>query len=199
MGSKKVTLTIDGVDANEKKSSTKIQYVNPNISDDVMRTFANKCAAISTDTHTATTKTTDEDITTATTPKPKLSLIVDSDPLAEMYLDPEEDFMDTYNAAKYPSGMVSLPTLTVSITIWIDDNVEVGAFKNVNNFVSAGYTSPTEDGYNIGVCIASDDSQHHGLCRAEVIFYFSETETTAATQYKFTITRTAGEATFVQL
>ena len=65
MGNKKVTLTIDGIDASNKKSSTKIQYVNPNASDDVMRTFANKCAALSTDTHTATMKTTDEDITTA--------------------------------------------------------------------------------------------------------------------------------------
>ena len=196
---KKVTLTIDGVDASNKKSSTKIPYVNPNASDEVMRTFANKCAALSTDTHTATTKTTDEDITTAATPKPKLTLIVDSEPLAEMYFDPADGLVYTYHAAKYPSGMVSLPTLTVSSTIWIDDNVEVGAFKNTNNFVSAGYTSPTEDGYNIGVCIASDDSQHHGLCRAEVIFYFSETETTAATQYKLTVTSTAGEATFIQL
>lgn len=74
MGNKKVTLTIDGVDANEKKSSTKIQYVNPNIDDSVMLGFATLCAGLSTDTYTGTTKTTDEDITNTPMVKPDLEV-----------------------------------------------------------------------------------------------------------------------------
>lgn len=76
MGNKKVTLTIEGVTQADKKTSTKIPYINPNISDDVMRTFAQKCAALTDDTHTGTTKTIDEDITTAETEKPKLNLML---------------------------------------------------------------------------------------------------------------------------
>ena len=59
----KVSLTIEGTDTAGKKTSTKIPYVNPNISNDTMKTFAEMCAALSTDTHTGTTKTTEEDIT----------------------------------------------------------------------------------------------------------------------------------------
>lgn len=59
----KVSLTIEGTDTAGKKTSTKIPYVNPNISNETMKTFAEMCAALSTDTHTGTTKTTEEDIT----------------------------------------------------------------------------------------------------------------------------------------
>lgn len=76
MGNKKVTLTIEGVTQADKKTSTKIPYINPNISDDVMRTFAQKCAALTDDTHTGTTKTIDEDITTAEAEKPKVTLLL---------------------------------------------------------------------------------------------------------------------------
>lgn len=59
----KVSLTIEGADAAGKKSSTKIPYINPNISDTTMKNFAEKCAALSNDTYIGTTKTTEEDIT----------------------------------------------------------------------------------------------------------------------------------------
>lgn len=59
----KVSLTIEGTDATGKKSSTKIPYINPNISNETMKDFAEKCAALSADTYIGTTKTTEEDIT----------------------------------------------------------------------------------------------------------------------------------------
>lgn len=59
----KVSLTIESTDTAGKKTSTKIPYVNPKISNDTMKTFAEMCAALSTDTYKSTTKTTEEDIT----------------------------------------------------------------------------------------------------------------------------------------
>jgi len=59
----KVSLTIEGTDAEGKKSSMKIPYINPNISNETMKDFAEMCAELSTDTYTGTTKTTEEDIT----------------------------------------------------------------------------------------------------------------------------------------
>lgn len=59
----KVSLTIEGTDAEGKKSSMKIPYINPKISNETMKDFAEKCAALSNDTYTGTTKTTEEDIT----------------------------------------------------------------------------------------------------------------------------------------
>lgn len=195
MGSKKVTLTLDGVDTANKKSSMKIPYVNPNVSDDVMRTFANKCAALSTDTHTATTKTIDEDITTAETPKPQLTLEVDNTELARVQFD---NTGAAYRFAKFPNTIGALPKLTVDITAWDDNDREVGAFWGPNNFVSAGFARLYGD-YIIGVCTMSEPGGSRYLDYAVVNFHFGETETTAATQYRLTITRNAGEATFVQV
>lgn len=59
----KVSLTIEGTDGEGKKSSMKIPYINPNISNETMKDFAEMCAELSTDTYTGTTKTTEEDIT----------------------------------------------------------------------------------------------------------------------------------------
>lgn len=59
----RVSLTIEGADASGKKSSTKIPYINPTISNETMKDFAEKCAALSNDTYIGTTKTTEEDIT----------------------------------------------------------------------------------------------------------------------------------------
>lgn len=59
----KVSLTIEGTDTTGKKTSTKIPYINPTISNETMKDFAEKCAALSDDTYVGTTKTTEEDIT----------------------------------------------------------------------------------------------------------------------------------------
>ncbi len=196
MGNKKVTLTIDGLDSNQKKSSTKIQYVNPNASDDVMRTFANKCAALSTDTHTATTKTTDEDITTAETPKPKLTLEVDSTELAKLAVTSEGTSAEF---AHVPIGFRTndLGLYTVSL-IW-DDNGQLYVFDPTaptSRYIMAGYVSTTSFG---AACRFVEEGSHGFDGNLTVDFYFSETNTTAATHYQLTITKTAGQATFVQL
>lgn len=60
---KQVSITIEGADTSGKKTSTKIPYINPNISDTTMKEFAEKCAALSSDTYIGTIKTTEEDIT----------------------------------------------------------------------------------------------------------------------------------------
>lgn len=60
---KQVSITIEGADTSGKKTSTKIPYINPNISDTTMKDFAEKCAALSSDTYIGTIKTTEEDIT----------------------------------------------------------------------------------------------------------------------------------------
>lgn len=59
----RVSLTIEGADTSGKKTSTKIPYINPTISNETMKDFAEKCAALSADTYIGTTKTTEEDIT----------------------------------------------------------------------------------------------------------------------------------------
>lgn len=196
MGSKKVTLTIDGVDANEKKSSTKIQYINPNISDDVMRTFANKCAAMSTDTHTATTKTTDEDITTAETPKPKLTLDIDSPKLAELAAN------DTATAAVFAYIPLAYtfqtrPKLMVDICC-VDESLGQYAFDPnapTDRYATAGYINR----HGVGAACKFHETEGREFTQLTIDYYFAETETTAATQYRLTITKTAGEATFAQV
>ena len=170
MGSKKVTLTIDGLDANQKKSSTKIQYVNPNASDDVMRTFANKCAALSTDTHTATTKTTDEDITNAETPKQKLPLTLNT---ADTFLfnmsnpsiggERNTDIFDQTN----------LPVFTYKVE---------GDAGLLYNFCVSVY----ETGGH--VCYATGASEIESTSETVTLtIYFEETATTAATTAQIVI------------
>lgn len=163
---KKVTLTIDGIDANEKKSSTKIQYVNPNISDDVMRTFANKCAALSTDTHTATTKTTDEDITNATT-KPKLSLTFFNANTPQLS-QPGASFLFT---------QTKLPNFTYKL----EAEDPSSSLANVGLSV---YTVGTRINYNL--CLQQEWGSSVGTPMMLTI-YFDETETTAATTVQITI------------
>lgn len=59
----RVSLTIEGIDPNGKTSTNKIAYVNPTLSNNIMKTFAEKCNALTNDTYIGTTKTTEEDIT----------------------------------------------------------------------------------------------------------------------------------------
>ena len=190
MGSKKVTLTIDGLDANEKKSSTKIQYVNPNVSDDVMRTFANKCAALSTDTHTATTKTTDEDITNAATPKPKLTLTMPSQLPAKLNLTSLSTETNTmyvlFNEESLPNFVYRIEQprdfydSCVAITVY---NAEIGATSDPSYYV------------RIVAMLKSVPSAEGNVT---VTIYFDETETTEATTAQVTIPIT-GNATLTIL
>ena len=179
MASKKVTLTIDGIDANEKKSSTKIQYVNPNVSDDVMRTFANKCAALSTDTHTATTKTTDEDITTAAPTKPKLTVTLDTGDgsAPRFYSDHDESVTDTgRRLLRLPTGMSNVP-----FSMKMDNQV---ASYFILQFC---YSSINPGG--VTAWWRWDDDGYYEAAVATIDFYFEETETTAATNYRMTISK----------
>lgn len=171
---KKVTLTIDGIDANNKKSSTKIPYVNPNASDDVMRTFANKCAALSTDTHTATTKTTDEDITNAATPKPKVAL-PDFNTYANLTNIKEAE--GSYNAAL--SSGDHFPNFTYYVDMPSDWTDIQATFTVYNQKSSAAllkmlaYVKPDMPGTVTG--------------EATITIHFDETETTAATTAVITV------------
>lgn len=198
MGSKKVTLTIDGIDANEKKSSTKIQYVNPNASDDVMRTFANKCAALSTDTHTATMKTTDEDITTAATPKPKLTLTVETQNLATLQLNSSTSFWNTvavwnstkenfpkiYCAYSYTKGSWTMTDLTKFFSFGVEQILDMSSPSNCQLKIFLEKETP---------------SSPNATDTLTVDFLFTETPATQETIYRLTVTVNAGEATFVQL
>lgn len=196
MGSKKVTLTIEGLDANEKKSSTKIQYVNPNASDDVMRTFANKCAALSTDTHTATTKTTDEDITTAPTQKPKFTFPIDENGLANLQLGKSDTILwesiAVWNSTKanlpkiyctysYTQGNVTYTDLSMKFGFGVEQMLDMADPSNCRLMI---YLAK-------GTLTADDVLTADFLC--------TETPVTRETMYRLTITGTAGEATFVQL
>lgn len=58
----KVTLQIDGTDANGKKTSEKISYVNPEATDNQLKQFAQQLMALTTTTRTGLKKTTEEDI-----------------------------------------------------------------------------------------------------------------------------------------
>ena len=196
MGSKKVTLTLDGVDQANKKSSTKIPYINPNVSDDIMREFANKCAALSTDTHTATTKTTDEDITTAVTPKPKLTLEVNNTELAKLAMTSEGT---SATFAFVPMGFNTNDLRLDINAIIFDENGGIYVFDTTaptSRYVMAGYVSGTSFG---AACRFVEEGDHVLDSNVTVDFYFSETSTTTATNYRLTITKTAGQATFVQL
>lgn len=187
MDNKKVTLTIDGLDANQKKSSTKIQYINPNASDDVMRTFANKCAALSTDTHTATMKTTDEDITTAATPKPKVSVTLTTSATATL----------TYNYVKQQSSGVNfgtlfnernLPSYTYKIA-WLDNDDAKDLFL-LNLFDdNDGGTSRPMGMVFYSAYMLEDPRSRDEFGPTQFTICFEETDTTAATAVQVLISQ----------
>lgn len=70
MADKTVSITLNGIDSSDKKTSSKIAYVNPNLDNATLAQFGSMCADLSTDTNTSIVKTTDEDITGATTKTP---------------------------------------------------------------------------------------------------------------------------------
>ena len=195
MGSKKVTLTIDGIDTNEKKSSTKIPYVNPNASDDVMRTFANKCAALSTDTHTATTKTTDEDITTATPQKPKFTFPVNENGLANLQVGKSDSIL-LETLAVWMSTKANLPKIYCAYG-YTENGMTYNDLAMTFGFgVEQILDMSDPSNCQLKIYLAKNS---HTDATLTVDFLCTETPVTRETMYRLTITGTAGEATFVQL
>lgn len=166
MGNKKVTLTIEGIDQVDKKTSTKIPYINPNISDAVMKTFAQKCAALSDDTHTGTIKTVEEDITNAAT-KPKLTLTLANDAKSALMFSRSSDGSYLFSGTTLPAFTYKLEAANTTIL----DSYFVNFFQSNDRIRFGAHTT-----------ISSTTTE-----TVTATVYFEETDTTAATTAQIVI------------
>lgn len=188
----KVSITIEGTDTAGKKTSTKIPYINPTISDDTMKEFAEKCAELSADTYIGTTKTTEEDITNGSgASKPKYELTLNAEDLADIVLGDE-------------ASQGELPVLaTASTVVPFSTRMQLLSPNNVD----ATYIGIRLKAYAIAafndqneLTFAYNFQQVIGAGAETVIvdFMFDETATTAATTYRLT-TKMDKATTFVQV
>ena len=184
----KVSLTIEGADTSGKKTSTKIPYVNPKISDDTMKTFAEKCAALSTDTHTATLKTTEEDITTGTG-KPKFTVTINTTSVEAI------TFGQKTNAKPLFYGVEGdKPQLTTEYHCEQEDGTIVNVIAPTIVF-AASWQESTK---NVNIFSDTTGASAFQLTKLIADLHFAETDVTAETTYRLTIAD--GETTtFVQL
>lgn len=173
----KVSITINATDGNQKKTSTKIPYVNPQTSDTVLKEFAEMCADLSSDTYVGVTKTTETDISDGGSSK----------------------LVPTISWQNPSGGTIKFATLyqqlnSMKFTYCI---FEIGrvTFEQGTTFAVKS-TFPTiggvavinEDGYaqlQLGICAEELDSTP---ADGTITVYIPETDTTVATTAVMTVT-----------
>lgn len=203
----KTSATITYVDTNGGKGTKSITDISPTADSGAIKDFCVALNALSTNTISTIDKIEKTDITTTTT-KPKLSVEINNVGLGNLAISssfvtaligslPQKTTKPelTYNALFYSHADEDDPDSEI-ITEQFPNNLPVE--DNDYSFFQGGYIHNTIEVQQESVhasCISTDEV----IFKITVDYMFAETDMTAATTYRLTITKTAGEATFIQL
>ncbi|MBR0061776.1 MAG: hypothetical protein IJP68_09905 [Selenomonadaceae bacterium] len=203
----KTSATITYVDANGGKGTKSITDISPTADSGAIKNFCVALNALSTNTISAINKVEQTTITNATT-KPKLTVQVNNPVLSTFAISSS---FATALIGSLPQNTTK-PELIYNALFYYhsdsedpDSEIIVEQFPNNlpiqdgdYSFFQGGYAYNTIEVQQESVyasCISTDEV----IFKITVDYMFAETDMTAATTYRLTITRTAGEATFVQL
>lgn len=191
----KISANITYLDSNQNKGSKAITDINPTADNSAIKDFCTGLLGLTTNTLSQIERVEKTDITNATE-KPKLTLEVDNTELAKLAVTSEGT---SAQFAYFPMGFnTNTLRLDVRTIIW----EESGNFyvfdptAPTSRYIMAGFASHRSIG---AACRFVEEGAHEYDSNLTVDFYFSETNTTAATHYQLKMTKTAGQATFVQL
>lgn len=198
----KTAATITYIDANGSKGTKSITDISPMADNGAIKNFCTALNALSTNTISTINKVEQTTITNATV-KPKLTLTILTENLATLAISTSN------SQALIATIEATRPALTTAALFYYPDNEG----DPEANWIETPYpnTNPTADneyayftgGYDtvfnqnsIGAsCVATDTT----ISKIVVDYMFAETDSTAATTYRLTIRKTAGDATFVQI
>ena len=181
MADKTVSITLNGIDSSDKKTSSKIAYVNPNLDNATLAQFGSMCADLSTAPNSNIIKTTDEDITGATTKTP-IEFREGQAPPATLpwstitsEMSSSGEYSDMYYISSYDST-TRPPEFRYTVHLNCNVNIDgVGVNANIHFETVTFYL------YRVSDFEPSEDF--------DVKLFIPETETTAAATVTIHITR----------
>lgn len=168
MANTKVSITINATDSNQKKTATKIPYVNPQASDDVLKTFAEKCAELSSDTYTGTTKTTEEDITDATNqPTPWVS--VDATTIQQKHVSNGFYIIQAGTAQQRLLLQFANPLTGLITDEAFYNGIVVSGYKPIDYSIKTDFSTQSGQPNNYFLAIGRNTEQEHTFVGGNVI------------------------------
>lgn len=168
----KVNLQIKTTDANDKNQTTTISYANPNASDQVLKTFAQKIVALSTDMYRGTDKVettnldTESSKTTAT-----IGLAISSATVSELKAQFANNANKNYSFTYNGDGTVYCYLKNTQSV-----NALIAKIYAANNVLSLQSKATTFDGENAEIM------------PQEIVLFAPETANYKAAQATFTVT-----------
>lgn len=152
------SVSMKTVDMSGKKNTTTLSYVNPNASNDLLKTYAEKLASLTSDTYNGATKIekTDLDETTPTKPQRTVYFEHNEDTLqspatfsyANLQAEDPSEYTDLFNLEW--SGTVDERQVKISFDITGGLDVDYSQQPNTTASVSTGLTFNLAKGYETG-------------------------------------------------
>ena len=191
----KISATITFVDTANNKGTKAVTDISPTADNAAIKNFCVGLLGLTNNTLSQIDRVEKTDITEATA-KPKLTLEVNDTELAKLAMTSEGT---SATFASVPLGFNTNDLRVDTNAIIFDESGGIYVFDPTAptaRYVMAGYVSERTFGAS---CRFVEEGDHSLESNVIVDFYFSETSTTVATHYQLTITKTTGQATFVQL
>lgn len=191
----KISATITYVDTANNKGTKAITDISPTADNGAIKNFCAGLMGLTTNTLSQIDRVEKTDITNATA-KSKLTLEVNDTELAKLAMTSEGT---SATFASVPLGFNTNDLRVDTNAIIFDESGGIYVFDTTAptaRYVMAGYVSERTFG---AACRFVEEGDHMLDSDVTVDFYFSETQTTVATHYQLKITKTTGQATFVQL
>ena len=193
----KISASITYLDANNDKGSKAVTDISPTADNGAIKNFCVGLLGLTTNTLSQIDRIEKTDITNATT-KPKLTLSVETQNLAQLQLNASEFFWDTI--AIWNSSKANFPKIYCAYSYTRGNNSKY----DLTRYLSFGIEEifDAEDTSNCKLNFFLEKNQPVAPAATDTLtvdFLFTETPATQETIYRLTVTVNAGEATLVQL
>ena len=193
----KISASITYLDANNDKGSKAVTDISPTADNGAIKNFCVGLLGLTTNTLSQIDRIEKTDITNATT-KPKLTLSVDTEELAQLQLNASQSFW--FIIATWNSSKANFPKIYCAYSYTRGNNSKYDLTKYFSFGIEEIFDA--EDTSNCKLKVSLEKNQPVAPAATDTLtadFLFTETPATQETIYRLTITVNAGEATLVQL